>query len=164
MRDKPLVMVDTDVWVDLYVPGRPKREASLAFFEEARRSQTELVFTIEIARAVYRIVSYEAKRWVRQGKGELSDAYARAIASHAWDFVEDMQGYGTPVGSSTPDLWMASKLRDAHAQIEDDLIVAACMRIGTDYLVTNDAQLLRHAPVAAVDPVMMTRLLQLPAG
>ena len=63
MRDKPLVMVDTNVWVDLYVPGRPKRETSLAFFEEARRSQAELVFTIEIAQAVHRIVSYEAKRW-----------------------------------------------------------------------------------------------------
>lgn len=162
MRDKLLVMVDTNVWVDLYVPGRPNREASLAFFEEARRAQVELAFTLEIARAVFRIVTYEAKRWVRQGKGELSEEYARAIANHAWDFVEDMQKYGTPVGSSTPDLWMASKLRDAHAEIEDDLIIAACMRIGTDYLVTNDAKLLRHAPVAAVDPAMMTRLLRLP--
>lgn len=163
MRDKPLIMVDTNVWVDLYVPGRPMREGSLAFFEEARRSRAELIFTLEIARAVFRIVMYEAKRWVRQGTGELSEEYAHAIANHAWDFVEDMQEYGTPVGSSTPDLWMASKLRDGHPEIEDNLIIAACMRLGTDYLVTNDAKLLRHAPVAAVDPQMMTRLLQLPA-
>lgn len=163
VRERPLIMVDTNVWVDLYVPGRPNREDSLAFLEEAVRSQVELVFTVEIARAVFRIVMYEARRWVRQGKGHLSETYARAITSHAWDFVQDMQEYGTPVGSSTPDLWMASKLRDVHPEIEDNLIVAACMRIGTDYLVTNDAKLLRHAPVAAVDPKMMTRLLQLPA-
>lgn len=163
MRDRPLIMVDTNVWVDLYVPGRPKRESSAAFFEKARRSQVELVFTLEIARAVFRIVSYEAKRWVRQGKGELSEAYARAIADHAWDFVQDMQEYGTPIGSSTPDLWMAGKLRDVHPEIEDNLIVAACMRIGADYLVTNDAKLLRHSPVATVDPALMTRLLQLKA-
>ncbi len=163
MRDMPLIMVDTNVWVDLYVPGRPNREGSLAFFEEARRSQAELVFTLEIARAVFRVVAFEAKRWVRQGKGELSEANARAISDHAWDFVQDMQEYGTPVGSSTPDLWMASKLRDGHPEIEDNLIVAACMRLGTDYLVTNDAKLLRRAPVAAVDPQMMTRLLRLPA-
>ena len=163
MRDSPLIMVDTNVWVDLYIPGRPNRESSLAFFEQARRSGVELVFTLEIARAVFRIVSHEAKRWVQRDAGELSETFARAIANHAWDFVEDMQGYGTPVGSSTPDLWMASKLRDVHPEIEDNLIIAACMRIGTDYLVTNDAKLLRHSPVAAVDPAMMTRLLQLPA-
>ena len=155
-------MVDTNVWVDLYVPGRPNRETSIAFYEEAKRSQAELVFTLEIARAVFRIVSYEAKRWVRQQTGELSETYAHAIANHAWDFVQDMQTYGTPVGSSTPDLWMASKMRDGHSEIEDNLIVAACMRMDTDYLVTNDAKLLRHSPVAAVDPPMMTRLLQLP--
>ncbi len=154
-------MVDTNVWVDLYIPARPNREDSFAFFEEAKRSQAELVFTMEVARAVFRVVTYEAKRWVRQGKDELSEAYARAIANHAWDFVQDMQEYGTPVGSSTPDLWMASKLRDGHPEIEDNLIVAACMRLDTDYLVTNDAKLLRHAPVAAVNPQMMTRLLQL---
>ena len=156
-------MVDTNVWVDLYVPGRPNRESSIAFFEEAKRFRAELSFTLEIARAVFRIVSYEAKRWVRQGKGELSETYARAIADHAWDFVQDMQEYGTPVGSSTPDLWMASKLRDEHPEIEDNLIIAACMRLGIDYLVTNDAKLLRHSPVATVDPAMMTRLLQLKA-
>lgn len=163
MRDKPLIMVDTNVWVDLYVPGRPNRNDSLAFFEEARRSRAELVFTLEIARAVFRVVTHEAKRWIRQGKGELSEEYARAIADHAWGFVQDMQEYGTPVGSSTPDLWMATKLRDGHPEIEDNLIVAACMRLGTDYLVTNDTKLLRHAPVAAVDPPMMTRLLRLPS-
>lgn len=156
-----IIMVDTNVWVDLYVPGRPHRDAALAFFESARRDDVELVFTLEIARAVFRIVSYEAKRWVRLGKGELSDSYARAIAAHAWDFVVDMQEYGTAVGSATPDLWLAAKLRDEHAEIEDDLIVAACMRIGADYLVTNDEKLMRHAPVATVTPEMMTRIMDL---
>lgn len=162
MREHPLIMVDTNVWVDLYVPRRPNREASLAFFEAAERAGAELVFTLEIARAVFRIVSHEAKQWVRQGTGGLSEAYAHAIADHVWDFVEDMQEHGTPVGSSTPDLWMATKLRDEHAEIEDDLIIAACMRLHTDYLVTNDAKLIRHSPVAAVDPAMMTKLLELP--
>ena len=70
-----------------------------------------------------------------------------------------MQEHGTPAGSSTPDLWMATKLRDEHPEIEDNLIVAACMRVEADYLVTNDAKLIRHSPVATVDPSMMARLL-----
>lgn len=155
------IMVDTNVWVDLYVPGRPLRDASLAFFKAAQRDDVELVFTLDIARAVYRVVSYEAKRWVRQDKGLLSDAYAKAIAAHGWDFVESMQEQATAIGSATADLWLASKLRDEHAEIEDNLIVAACMRIEADYLVTNDEKLLRHAPVAAVTPRQMVRLLEL---
>ena len=156
-----IIMVDTNVWVDLYVPGRPLREASLSFFEVAQRDDVELTFTVDIARAVYRIVSHEAKRWVRQDKGSLPDAYAKAIASHAWDFMESMQEQATAVGSATADLWLASKLRDQHAEIEDNLIVAACMRIKADYLVTNDESLLRHAPVAAVTPAKMVQLLDI---
>lgn len=154
------IMVDTNVWVDLYVPGRPLRDASLAFFKAVQRDDVELVFTLDIARAVYRVVSYEAKRWVRQDKGLLSDAYAKAIAAHGWDFVESMQEQATAIGSATADLWLASKLRDEHAEIEDNLIVAACMRIEADYLVTNDEKLLRHAPVATVTPQQMVRLLE----
>lgn len=161
MTDAPkLIMVDTNVWVDLYVPGRPLREASLAFFEAAQRSDVELLFTLEIARAVFRLVAYEAKAWVRQDKGELSEAYAHAIAAHSWDFVRDMQEHGTAVGSATADLWLAEKLRDEHAEIEDNLIVAACMRTGASYLVTNDRALLHHAPVAAVTPSQMVTLLE----
>lgn len=160
MTERPLlVMVDTNVWVDLYVPKRPNREASLAFFKVAQRDDVELAFTLEVARAVFRIVAYEAKSWVRQVTGGLGEDYARAIAAHAWDFVENMQEWGTAIGSSTADLWLASKLRDEHAEIEDDLIVAACMRVGADYLVTNDRKLMAHAPVATVTPEMMTKLL-----
>ena len=71
-----------------------------------------------------------------------------------------MQELGTAVGSSTSDLWFASRMRDEHAEIEDDLIVAACRRIGADYLVTNDRALMAHASVATVTPAMMTRLLE----
>lgn len=156
-----MLMVDTNVWVDLYIPGRPLRESSLAFFEAAEKANVELVFTLEIARAVFRLVAHEAKAWVRQDKGSLSDAYARAISAHTWDFMQDMQEHGTAIGSATADLWLASKLRDEHAEIEDNLIVAACMRIGASYLVTNDRALLRHAPVAAVTPSQMVRLLEI---
>ena len=45
---------------------------------------------------------------------------------------------------------MASKQRNLHSDYEDDLIIAAAMRIKTDLLVTNDAKLCSHAPVAAM--------------
>lgn len=155
------LMVDTNVWLDIYLPARPNREDSLRFFEAASGDDVNLVFTLEIARSVFRVVSHEAKRWVRQGKGALSENFARAIAAHSWDFIQDMQEYATAIGSATADLWLASKLRDEHTELEDNLIVGACMRIDADYLVTNDAKLMRHAPVACVTPAMMCKLLEL---
>lgn len=92
--------------------------------------------------------------------GSLSETHARVIASSAWDAVSSMQEIGTAVGSSMGDLWMAEKLRDEHAEIEDNLIVAACMRCKTDYLVTNDEKLRKHASVATATPAMMLKLLE----
>lgn len=161
MNEKPLIiMVDTNVWLDLFVPNRPKVEESIAFFKEARRHGVEIAFTPEIARAVFRIVSCEAKSYFRQSMGSLGETYARATASNAWDAVASMQEIGTAIGSSMGDLWMAEKLRDEHAEIEDNLIVAACMRCNIDYLVTNDEKLRKHAPVATATPEMMLKLLE----
>ena len=155
----PIIMVDTNVWLDLFIPDRPKRDDALAFFRASQGDAAELVFTLEIARAVFRYVSAEAKRWFRESQGELADHQAQAIMQHAWDFIDDMQRWATPVGGSPVDLWFASNLRDEHAGIEDDLIIAACMRIDTDYLVTNDEKLIKQSPVAAITPAMAAKLL-----
>ena len=45
---------------------------------------------------------------------------------------------------------MASRQRNLHSDYEDDLIIAAAMRAKADLLVTNDAKLCSHAPVAAM--------------
>ena len=161
MNESPLIlMVDTNVWLDLFVPKRPKAEESLAFFQASHRHGAELLFTLEIVRAVFRNIIFEAKSWVRRQNGALSDAYARSIAQDAWDAVHEMQEIGTAASSSMADLWLAEKLRDEHAEIEDNLIVAACMRCKTDYLVTNDEKLRKHAPVAMATPETMLKLLE----
>ena len=56
----------------------------------------------------------------------------------------------TPVPCDLSDIWMASKQRKLHSDYEDDLIIAAAMRAKADLLVTNDAKLCSHAPVAAM--------------
>ena len=56
----------------------------------------------------------------------------------------------TPVPCDLSDIWMASKQRELHNDYEDDLIIAAAMRVKTDLLVTNDTKLCSHAPVAAM--------------
>ena len=147
-----LIVVATNVWLDLYLPHRAGREDARHFVERAIACGASLLFTIQTTNDVFARVSINAKRWVREGKGEIDESYARAIKGLAWDCVASMRELGTAVGADDSDLWLAQKYRGLHDDFEDDLILAACTRVSADYLVTNDAKLLRHAPVAALTP------------
>ena len=153
VSDSPLlIVVDTNVWLDLYLPHRAGREDARHFVERAIACGASLLFTIQTANDVFARVSINAKRWVREGKGEIDESYARAIKGLAWDCVASMRELGTAVGADDSDLWLAQKYRGLHDDFEDDLILAACTRVSADYLVTNDVKLLRHAPVVALTP------------
>lgn len=155
----PLIVVDTDVWLDLYLPNRAGRDDARRFVERAIACGASLLYTVQTANDVFARVSINAKRWVREGKGEIDENYARAIKGLAWDCVASMRELGTAVGADDSDLWLAQKYRELHDDFEDDLILAACTRVSADYLVTNDAKLLRHAPVAALTPADVCVLL-----
>ena len=58
-----------------------------------------------------------------------------------------------PVGQN--EALRAMTYRDLHDDFEDDLLLAAAARVDADYVVTSDRALLRHAPVACLDPVDM---------
>ena len=148
----PLIVVDTNVWLDLFLPNRAGRDDARRFVERAIRCGASLLYTVQTANDVFARVSINAKRWVRESKGEIDENYAMAIKGLAWDCVASMRNLGTAVGADDSDLWLAQKYRGLHDDFEDDLILAACTRVSADYLVTNDVKLLRHAPVAALTP------------
>lgn len=56
----------------------------------------------------------------------------------------------TAVGCDQSDVWLARKRRRLHGDFEDNLVLSAADRAKADLFVTNDEQLLRHAPVAAM--------------
>ena len=43
-------------------------------------------------------------------------------------------------------------MRSVHGDFEDNLVLAAAERANATYLVTNDEQLIKHAPVTALTP------------
>ena len=76
--------------------------------------------------------------------------------------VERAQRHGlsliVPVGQN--EALRAMTYRDLHDDFEDDLLLAAAARVDADYVVTSDRALLRHAPVACLDPADMRALLR----
>lgn len=160
MTSAPLnILVDTNVWLDVFIPYRAAREQSCEFIEYALSMKHNLLFTLQTACDVYAKVGIEAKTWVR-ASSSLTEAWSRAIRSSAWDCVHQMQEMGTVVGADGSDLWVACRLREVHNDLEDDLILAACERAKVDYLVTKDKKLITDAPVAALTPAKMTLVLK----
>ena len=63
------------------------------------------------------------------------------------DLIMDLAAVGP---SDQSDAWIASKQRALHSDHEDYLVVATAQRLGVRMLVTNDAKLVLHSPVAAM--------------
>ncbi|WP_302012033.1 hypothetical protein [Collinsella tanakaei] len=79
-----------------------------------------------------------------------SEDLAAVAREMAWGCVRNMSEIATAVGCDGRDVWIAEKQKRLHPDYEDNLIIAASIRLGATLLVTNDEGLLRHAPVSAL--------------
>lgn len=153
------LLFDTNVWLEKYLPWRTGHNTVLALLQEARLQEVAIAFPAQSALDVYQRVRIENKRWARK-EGRLDDPMAKAIKRLAWDCVNDMRETAVAVPVDSSDLYLACKHRDAHDDLEDDLVLAACQRVHASHLVTSDRKLLAHSPVEAVTPAKMLELLR----
>ena len=154
------VLIDTNVWLDRFIPDRPRRELAEALFKACWANDVDMLFPMRALQDVYYQVSVDNKRWVRQEKGILSEGYAHAANDIAWDCIDLMMKLGTPVGADVVDVWYAQHLRHIHPDFEDDMVLVAADRAKVDYLVTNDRQLIQKSTIAALTPEDMIALLE----
>lgn len=155
----PILLLDTNVWLDLYLPRRPAHTMSSELVREARNRDYPLAFAAHSALEVYQHISAENKRWLRD-QGRLDEIAATAVKRLAWDCVDEMREVATAIPVDSSDLYLMAKLRDLHNDFEDDLIMAACERARANYLVTSDRKLLAHAPIDARTPGQMLELVR----
>lgn len=158
----PVLLIDTNVWIDLYLPDQPNAPASKELIAWAKAHDVALAFPSSAVLDVYQSTCRWFKKWTRASYGELTEAAAVAIKRMAWDNVAEMQEIATPVPVDASDLRLAAHYRDVHNDLEDDLVSAAAVRAKANYLVTNDKALIAHAPVQALTPKAM--LLALKTG
>jgi predicted nucleic acid-binding protein len=147
-----VIVVDTNVWLDQYLPARPHRAESHAFMDAALAQGVELAYPASIIKDVFYVVGSEYKRIVRAQQGTLSEVDAQAIQRIAWGVVDNMQEVATPVGIDLSDVWLASKWRTVDGDLEDNLVRAASKRTRADLVVTWDKGMLAKAVVPTVTP------------
>ena len=132
-----LVLLDTNVWLDDFIPSRTRHDVVRRMVDRLIRSDVTLLFAMTSTKDVYYALASYFKGEVRRS--------------------ELMGRIATPVGVDMSDYWVASHLKHVHHDYEDNLVVAAAQRAQADCLVTSDEALLRHTPLAAYSPEDMLR-------
>ena len=160
MSQQLALFLDTNVWLDYYLPWRSGYAAAQRLIVSAFEQNQTLAYAVPSIKDVFYMSAAEYKRAERAATGDLSESAARAAAVAAWGCVNNMQEIATAIPLDHTDVWMASKQRALHGDFEDDLVIAAAMRGKVDYLVTNDDALLRHCPVAALSASDMCTVLE----
>lgn len=159
-QEKPVrLLVDTNVWLDHYIVGRPGSEAATAFLSLAYERGAVLLYPAACIRDVFFLICAEFKRACRREGGVLTEGDIQAIRHIAWGCVDNMRELAIAVGMDEADLWLACKYRTLTWDLEDNVVLAAAQRAEADYLVTSDRALIQRATVAALTPGDMTALL-----
>ena len=161
MSQRLAMLLDTNVWLDYYLPWRRGSTKARRLIEHAVEHNQTLAYAVPSIKDVFYMTAAEHKNVERAATGTLSESAAKAAAVTAWGCVNNMQGVACAVPLDHTDVWVASKQRALHGDFEDDLVIAAAMRGKVDYLVTNDEKLLRHCPVAALSASDMCKVLEM---
>lgn len=156
-----MLLLDTCVWLDNYLGNRPGSAAARALVTSALERGITLLYAVAAVKDVHYIVAQTLKR-ERQARGEATtEANSLADDRVAWACIENMGEIATAIGADASDVWLAEKYRALHRDIEDNLVVAAAQRAKADILVTDDLDLIRHAPVCAMTPEDTLKLVEL---
>ena len=146
-----LIIFDTNIWLDYYLGFRAGNAAATRLLTLANNSSCELLYAVTSSKDLFYLIAADFKRAARQNNdGALSEGDSAAASEVAWACLSHMGEIATAVACDESDVWAARKQRPLHADYEDNLVVAAAMRVKADLLVTNDELLLRHSPVATL--------------
>ena len=156
-----MLLLGTCVWLDNYLGDRPGSAAARTLVTAALERGITLLYAVAAVKDVHYIVAQALKR-ERRAQGETTtEANSLADDQVAWACIENMGEIATAIGADASDVWLAEKYRTLHRDIEDNLVIAAAQRAKADILVTDDLDLIRHAPVCAMTPEDTLKLIEL---
>ena len=153
------ILLDTNVIVD-YLMGREPvcSECKELISKHALGEHAVYVSSLSL-KDVYYLVSMQLKRMERQAQGRVTDASALAAREIAWSCVRMLVENLLVVPVGRAESLQAFVYKPVHGDFEDDLVLAAAYSANADFVVSNDATLLKHAPIACLSSADMIALL-----
>lgn len=159
MRPLSLIL-DTNIWVDLYFPNRPNHVASYRMVLAAQEKEAQLFYSPHSMIDVFYLANSEQKSLLRKDGGELTESFALGANEIAWGCIQSIYEIGAPIPITAPILSKALKMKSVHSDFEDDAILAAAQIANLDFLVTNDQKLLTKGIVPSLSAEDMLAYLQ----
>ena len=169
---RPALLIDTNVWLDVEFGERGGWPTE--FLVACRMADARMGIAAHSLNDIFYLIQRRLKLdRQRMGRDDLRlgvdgqqlgdgqrrgrrrddpESIAPAARIAAWAVVEHILEVAEVVGSDYMDALLATKHRSIHDDYEDDLVIAAAMRMNADLLVTSDQALIRHAPIAALTP------------
>ena len=154
------VMLDTNVIIDYLMgraPGCDDCARLIAMHYAGKHAVCVSALSLKDA---YYLVSMQLKRMERKASGALSEDMAQAANQVAWSCIRQLIESTLVLPTGRAESLQALVLRSAHSDFEDDLIVATALSADIDYLVSNDADLIQHAPIACLSSADAVALLE----
>lgn len=156
--NRPALLVDTNVWVNIEYGDRGGWPSE--FVHAARGADARMGIASHSLKDVYYLLQRRIKNDNKRLGDTAPERSGAAARVAAWAAVNHILEIAEVVGSDFADATIAVKHRSIHDDYEDDLLIAAAMRMNADLLVTSDQDLLKHSPVAALSPQDATRWLE----
>lgn len=156
MRAKPLVLVDTNVWLDSYLGSRPGSASSCALIESAISHGATLLYPAHIAKDIAYLIEQCLKREIEAEDSDeanpIDESTACAVKQIAMNCVQNMSEVAVAVGADGSDVWLALKYWPLTGDMEDAFVIAAAERASVDMIVTRDKGLASKAPFPTFTP------------
>lgn len=144
------MLCDTGVWLDYFLGNRARHELARTFVDKCEQGGVSLLVSPASLNDFFHLCQLELRQAILKATGDFTPQQEKAARDVAWADLDNLAELATVVTADASDVWLARTHRQVHADFEDDLVVAAAQRAKADFLITNDEQLLRHAPVAAL--------------
>ena len=155
-----VLVLDTNVWLDYELGMRPGHDVAFRLVDFAATRGIRLGLASHSMKDVFYIMGQQLKAMNRENGAMSEEAAALAARQVSWGVFDHLMELAECIPIDYSDAWIAGKYRDLHPDYEDDLVVAAAMRMKADYLVTSNARLIRHSPVPTLSPGDALRVLQ----
>lgn len=144
------LLLDTNVWLDYCLADRAGHAAALELIARATARSLTLAITAASLKDVSYLLERYAKAALHAQKKELTEADARAIRALVWSYIDLIDEIAIEVPVGVAETWFARHYRSVCSDFEDCLVFGAAKASKAAYLVTEDKEMLLHAPVAAV--------------
>ena len=146
MKDKA-ILIDANVWVDYFVNRSSKNKDALALISKSYASDSCLLCTpITSVNNIYYAIRQYLKQEAREDEEPLDEEVAKAANEIAWACLATLRKLSFIVPADENDMIEASILKGIHFDYEDNLVAAAAKRVGAEYIVTSDEQMLARQP------------------